>query len=116
MAASAARAAWPPDSLPTSTARRSGARPRSVDDSGPDVEVGTTEGEVAVEGDGVVVLGTGRSRGHASGGRLHLRLGGGDPGAPGQEGPERLARDGLRLLGEVADSEGGWREGDAGAR
>jgi hypothetical protein len=26
---------------------------------------------------------------------------------------ERLARDGLRLLGEVADSEGGWREGDA---
>ena len=56
---------------------------------GPGLEVGTAQGQVALEGRRVALVAAGLGQG--GGGRFQLGLGRGHPGAPAQVGGERLA-------------------------
>jgi hypothetical protein len=78
----------------------------------PRLDVGTSEGEVALECGGVAVVSAGRSRGELVGGGLESRLGGGDAGSACEELAEGFFGVGLGLLGEVTDRGTGRGERD----
>ncbi len=73
----------------------------------PVVEVGAAQGEPALQGRRVGVVGSGGAVDEGLGGLVHGPLGLGDAGTAGQELPDALAGAALRLLREVADGGGG---------
>src|SRR5205085_2163388 len=65
------------------------------------VEVGASERDPPLEGGGVLDIGLRVACRHGRGGAVEVGAGRLHAGAAGQEGPHRLARPPLRLLGEV---------------
>ncbi len=74
------------------------------------VEVGGAEGEPALQGGGVRVVGSRPFRDQRLGGGVQGGLGGRDAGAAAEEGAYGLPRAAVRLLREVADGGGGRAE------
>ena len=73
---------------------------------GPFLEVGATQREPRLERRGIPVVGAGPALAEGFGGGVHLRLGGADAGAAGDEGGHGLAGPTLGFLGQVPDRGG----------